>query len=134
MVGLDAFGRGHIPDPPAAVALRSRFAVLARRLLGASAGPSLPLSVDLSPYVTGNGGPGVLNQGKTGACVGHAIAGAITTRMAVRKTPIALVSPIGVYTIARAMGRPSPSTPLTDSDVARISMILTLTPKERKGV
>lgn len=95
-------GRGHRPDPAEVVARRKGFHLLsARARMSANA---LPLSVDLTRYVTGNGGPGILDQGSTSSCEGHAHAGAISVRFAVLGTPIPLPSPIGIYTMARCVG------------------------------
>lgn len=100
---MSAHGRGHRPDPPEVAARRKGFHLLkAKRGFDAS---SLPSKVDLSPYVTGPGGPGIFDQGSTGSCEGHAHAGAITARFAALGAPIPVVSPIGIYCLARCIGR-----------------------------
>lgn len=108
-------GRGHLPDPPDVRARRAGFHILrAKRGLTAE----LPLSVDLSPLVTAAGGPGIFNQGQTGSCEGHAHAGAIGVRFAKLGKPIQTPSPIGIYTLARCIGRQPDANgtlpPLTD--------------------
>jgi hypothetical protein len=96
-------GRGHRPDPPDVAARRKGFHLLRAKRSLVSA--ELPLSVDLTQFVTGPGGPGIFDQGSTGSCEGHAHAGAITTRFAALAMPIPTVSPIGIYTLARCIGR-----------------------------
>lgn len=98
------FARGHVLAPADVVARRKGFHVMrAKRRLG---GAELPLSVDLSPFVNGPGGPtSTLDQGPTGRCEGFAHAGGITTRFAIKGTPIPLVSPDGIYKVARCVGR-----------------------------
>jgi hypothetical protein len=92
---------GYRPDPPGVRARRAGFHLLkARHGLGASA---LPPSVDWRAQVLA--GPGILDQGQTGSCTGHAVAGAITTRFFLQSIPIALVSPVGCYTVGRAIDR-----------------------------
>jgi len=95
---------GHIPDPPAVVARRKGFHILkAKRGLGVA---PLPLKTNnRAKLLTALGGPGILNQKDTGSCVGHAIASAITLRFALMGKPIPLVSPVGVYDVARMISR-----------------------------
>ena len=95
-------GRGHRPDPPDVRARRAGFHILKSKRGFAE---QLPLSVDLSPFVTAPGGPGILDQRDSSSCEGHAHAGAIATRFARNGAPIALPSPIGIYTLARCIGR-----------------------------
>lgn len=92
------FARGHNLAPPDVVARRKGFHLMrAKRRLG---GAELPLSVDLSLHV-----PPGSDQLAVGACEGFAHAYGIATRFAVMGTPIPLPSPIGIYTVARCVGR-----------------------------
>lgn len=111
------YGKGYLHDPEDIVKRRPGFHLLKAKRKLASTG--LPLSVDWSPFVTGNGGPGILNQLQVGACTGFATAAAITVRFALIGSPIKLVSPIGCYAVGRAVGRqPNPDgtlPPLADN-------------------
>jgi hypothetical protein len=72
---------------------------------GLGAAP-LPLSTNnRAKLAAASGGPGILNQGDTSSCEGHAHASAITLRYALMGTPVPLVSPIGLYDFARMVGR-----------------------------
>jgi hypothetical protein len=107
-------GTGYRPDPPDVRARRAGFHLLrARRRLDAAPPPR---AVSWRSQVLR--GPGILDQGETGSCTGHALGGAITTRFQVAGSPIALVSPIGCYAVGRAIDRrPNPDgtfPPLTD--------------------
>lgn len=87
---------GRLPDHPAVVAARPKFHLHpdAARLRSAQ----LPTSTaNRSRLLVANGGPGILNQGQTGSCEGHAHAAATTLFFALRGTPIPLVSPVGWY-------------------------------------
>lgn len=119
------YGRGYKPDPAEVVARRPGFHLLRdRRALKVAI---MPTSVDWSPYVIGADGPGILNQGQTGSCTGHATAGGITTRFAIENAPIRLVSPIGCYTVGRRIGQqpnPDGSIPPLADDGAEPSQVI----------
>jgi hypothetical protein len=110
------FQTGHRPAPPEVVARRKGFHLLhQKRSLGSV---SLATSYDYSAVVISNDGPGILDQGQTGSCEGHGHAGGITTNFAIKGSPIKLVSPIGIYAVARCIGRKPDASghlpPLTD--------------------
>jgi Papain family cysteine protease len=98
------FHTGHIPDPPDVVARRKGFHLLkAKRGLGTAA---LPLQTNNRQWLAKSaGGPGILDQHDTGSCEGHAHASGITLRFAIQQKPIPLVSPVGVYDVARMISR-----------------------------
>lgn len=50
-------------------------------------------------------GPGMMNQGRVGSCVGHAADGAIETRLVIAGTPISHRSPVWIYDVARCIER-----------------------------
>lgn len=50
-------------------------------------------------------GPGIMNQGGVGSCVGHATDGSIETRLAIMGTPISHRSPVWIYDVARCIER-----------------------------
>lgn len=121
-----AFGTGHKPDPEIVRQRRSKFHMLsAQRGLGAV---PWPLSTNNRQFLqVSAGGPGILNQGPTSACEGHAPASGITLSCAIRKKPVPLISPIGLYTMARVLAR-TPNAdgtlpPLTD-DGTEPSLVL----------
>lgn len=99
-----SFGKGHIPDPEAVRQRRAGFHLLkAKHMLGAS---PLPLATSNRQFFDPSmGGPGIQDQGSTGRCEGFAHSGAITTRFAIQRKPIARVSPTGIYTVARMISR-----------------------------
>jgi hypothetical protein len=99
-----AYRTGHRPDPIEIVRRRKGFHLLkAKRGLGATA---LPPSTNNRQWLSVSaGGPGILDQGDTSSCEGHAHASGITLRFAIQRKPIRLVSPIGVYDVARMISR-----------------------------
>jgi len=95
---------GYRPDPPDIVIRRNGYHLFAARK-GITVSP-LPLSTNNRQWLLpSKGGPGILNQGQTGSCVGHALAAATTLRFALQLKPISLVSPIGWYNVARSIDR-----------------------------
>jgi hypothetical protein len=81
---------------------------------------ALPLSTSNRTFVsTALGGPGILDQDGTESCCGYAAAFGITTRFAIMRAPIALVSPIGCYIIGcdilRTVGSDGKLPAFTDS-------------------
>lgn len=96
-------GRGYIEAPAEVAARRQQFQKFASRgkaaalIVGAL---SLPLATSNRSFVsTALGGPGILDQDGTDSCCGHGAAGCITSRFAILKTPIPLVSPIGCQVV-----------------------------------
>lgn len=73
---------------------------------------AIPNSVDYRAQVLA--GPGIMDQGQVGSCVGHATDGSIETRLMIAGTPIAHRSPVWVYDAARCIERARnyPNTPL----------------------
>lgn len=63
----------------------------------------LPNSVNYRNQVLA--GPGIMDQGQVGSCVGHATDGSIETRLVIAGTPIAHRSPVWVYDVARCIAR-----------------------------
>jgi hypothetical protein len=116
-------GKGYRPDPAQVRKRRAGFHLLkARRQLAAGA---LPVSVSLKSQVLA--GPGILDQGQTGSCTGHAVAGAITTRFQIAASPIRLVSPVGCYTVGRLIDlvpNPDGSMPALTDDGAEPSQVV----------
>lgn len=94
---------GYRPDPEIVRQRRPKFHMLkSARGLGVSA---LPTSTNNRQFLpVSRGGPGILDQGQTGSCEGHAHASGFTLARAIRGAPIALRSPIALYTMARIMG------------------------------
>jgi hypothetical protein len=64
---------------------------------------TLPRSVDYRDQVLA--GPGIMDQGQVGSCVGHATDGACETRLIIAGTPISHRSPVWVYDVARCIER-----------------------------
>lgn len=87
---------GYRPDPHVVVQRRPKFHLLkAGRGLGVS---PLPLATNNRAHMAPSvGGPGILQQGNTNACEGHAHASGVTLRYAIQGTPIPLASPICIY-------------------------------------
>ncbi len=100
-----SFPTGYRPDPEVVRQRRAKFHHFkAARGLGIA---SLPLSTSNRQFLAvARGGPGILDQGQTSSCEGHAHASGFTLGMAVRGTPIPLVSPIGLYQMAVIQGLP----------------------------
>lgn len=94
---------GYKPDPEIVRQRRPKFRMLkAARGLGVSA---LPASTNNRQFLLpSRGGPGILDQGLTGSCEGHAHASGFTLGAAIRGAPVALRSPIALYTMARILG------------------------------
>lgn len=115
-------GYGHKPDPA------GHRVTSARRLLAAAlvtlGSTQLPDHASLQSCVLA--GPGILFQMRTSSCVGHAIVGAVETRIAFlveRNLPAPKLdghlAPLGAYDVARCVDRhPDPTTnslpPLVD--------------------
>ena len=98
------FFKGLRRDPEAVRQRRPGFHLLkAKRGLGSIVLP--PSTNNRALLDPARGGPGVLDQGPTNSCVGHAHASGITLRYAIEGRPIPLVSPIGIYTVARMISR-----------------------------
>ena len=104
--GENGFGCRQNPSPP-------RVAPLGE-LIGDRNAIVIPAWKSLRQFVPGTFGQSPatsqfyvdwLNQATTSTCVGHAVTGAIYTRMAAQGTPIKLPSPPGNYTLARAKER-----------------------------
>lgn len=64
---------------------------------------TIPKAVDYREQVLA--GPGVMDQGQVGSCVGHATDGACETRLVIAGTPISHRSPVWVYDVARCLER-----------------------------
>jgi hypothetical protein len=59
------------------------------------------------------------DQGRTGSCFGHGMAGQVTTTLAARGKPLpSPASPDHIYRITREVDRPDPTVPLQDSGSA----------------
>lgn len=98
-------GYGHIPDPIGHQV--SGFHLLQREGL-----PTTP------PRSVGLIGPGIMDQGATSSCTGHAVAGAgYTTLKAQGQLPL-LLSPRGNYLLSRCIDRPDPVLSLHDDGAA----------------
>jgi hypothetical protein len=50
-------------------------------------------------------GPGIMDQGQVGSCVGHATCGSCETRLVIAGTPIPHRSPVWIYDVARCIER-----------------------------
>lgn len=82
---------------------------------------TIPNAVDYREQVLA--GPGIMDQGQVGSCVGHATDGSCETRLVIMGSPIPHRSPVWVYDVARCIERardnagvPNQSLPpLTDS-------------------
>jgi hypothetical protein len=108
-------GKGYKSDPADVKARRKPFRAFRVLRLGAmlAALPGLPLATrNRFKVPVADGGPGILMQGQTGSCVGHATAEAITLYFALIGKPIPLVSPICIYTLGRDILRGDPLGPL----------------------
>jgi hypothetical protein len=89
---------GHIADHPAVVARRTGLhlhpkfgAIMARA-------SSLPMATtNRAKLSTSQGGPGILNQGQTGSCEGHAHASGATLLLANQGKSQGLISPVALY-------------------------------------
>ena len=94
---------GYKPDPDIVRQRRPKFhAFKAARGLGVA---PLPLKTNNRQYmIPAKGGPGILDQGQTGSCEGHAHASGFTLGAAMQGAPVALRSPIALYTLARIAG------------------------------
>ena len=88
------FGKGWVPDSEEVKAKQLGIS----HLLGA--GVSVPAEYSLEKYVLQ-----IYDQGQTSSCTGWAFAQAVRLRLAVQGIPIALPSPMGLYTTARALER-----------------------------
>ena len=95
---------GRLADPADVVARRP--GVHLHPAIRAMRAAPLPLATNnrvmLDPS---RGGPGILDQGQTGSCEGHAHASAVTLYFACLGKAIPLVSPVGLYTGARIVSR-----------------------------
>lgn len=94
--GVKKYGRGYQPDPinfPAKSFERLKFS----RAVGKTPyGSAL-----LTKYA-----PEVMDQGDTSSCTGHASSGAIFATAGAQGVPLSFVpSPLGIYTVARAVDR-----------------------------
>jgi hypothetical protein len=90
------FFTGHRPDPPEVVARRPKLHLHPR--IGAIRATPIPLKTNNRAKLDSSvGGPGILDQGQTSSCEGHAHASAITLYFACLGKPIPLVSPVGLY-------------------------------------
>ncbi len=98
-------GYGYLPDPIEHQV--SGFHLLKRE--GLTAVP--PRSVTLV-------GPGILDQGVTSSCTGHAVAGAGFTTLKAQGQPPLLLSPRGNYLISRCIDRVDPANALQDDGAA----------------
>ncbi len=95
---------GHKPDPESVRQRRAGFHLLkSKRTLGAL--PLPPKTNNRQFLLPSLGGPGILDQHDTSSCEGHAHASGITLRFAIARKPIALVSPVGIYDVARMISR-----------------------------
>jgi C1A family cysteine protease len=90
------FGKGWVPDPEEIKATQ----LSVRHLLGAHPGVGVPSEHSLENYVHQ-----IFDQGQTSSCTGWAFAQAVRLRLAVQGITIALPSPMGLYTGARALAR-----------------------------
>ena len=64
---------------------------------------TIPKSVSYRDQVLA--GPGIMDQGQVGSCVGHATDGSCETRLVIAGTPISHRSPVWVYDVARCLER-----------------------------
>jgi hypothetical protein len=64
---------------------------------------TIPRSISYRDQVLA--GPGIMNQGQVGSCVGHATDGSIETRLVIAGTPISHRSPVWIYDVARCIER-----------------------------
>lgn len=64
---------------------------------------AVPRSINYRDHVLA--GPGIMNQGQVGSCVGHATDGSIETRLTIAGTPISHRSPVWIYDVARCIER-----------------------------
>lgn len=64
---------------------------------------AIPKSVSYRDQVLA--GPGIMNQGQVGSCVGHATDGSIETRLVIVGTPLSHRSPVWIYDVARCIER-----------------------------
>jgi hypothetical protein len=99
---------GYKPDPDVVRQRRPKFPLLkAARGLGVA---PLPPSTNNRQFLSvGKGGPGILDQGSTGSCEGHAHASGFTLGAALGGDPVLLRSPIALYTMARILGASPPA-------------------------
>jgi hypothetical protein len=105
-IGHPQHGFGLIPDPPG------------HRYNGFHLHPAAQLRAAALPSASSNlrFAPDVWNQGQTGSCFGHGMAGQITTTIAAHGKPLpSPVRPRVVYAFTRAIDRVDPSVPLQDS-------------------
>jgi len=64
---------------------------------------TIPSAVDYREQVLA--GPGIMDQGQVGSCVGHSAGGACETRLVIAGTPISHRSPVWIYDVARCIER-----------------------------
>jgi hypothetical protein len=105
-VGHPMHGFGLIPDPKG------------HRYNGFHLHPAAALDPATLPQRTRNAKlvPPIWNQGATGSCFGHGMAGQITTTLAARGRALpSPISPAFVYKVTRAIDRESSSTRLQDT-------------------
>jgi hypothetical protein len=107
-VGHPEFGFGFIPDP---IGHRyTGFHLHAASRLLFTAVPALPEEASVDHFA-----PPIWLQGRTGSCGGHGTAGAVTTTFAAKGFPLRRpADPRLLYTLARAVDRDGPATPLRD--------------------
>ncbi len=99
------YGKGHRPNPGGHRVASSRL------LLGAPRLAQTPPSASLEMYE-----PGVMDQGGSSACVGHASAMAIAVSLARAGAPLPWVpSPGNIYCVARCIERAGDAVPLLDN-------------------
>ncbi len=104
-IGHPVHGFGLIPDPKG------------HRYNGFHLHPAAAIDPSTLPPRTRNAkvAPPIWNQGQTGSCFGHGMAGQITTTFAAHGKPLpSPVSPDFVYKVTRAIDRVNVNTPLQD--------------------
>lgn len=114
-IGHPEFGFGFIADPPERQTQPSFQDHIASRLLAAGPIPD----GDIDRFA-----PPIWNQGGTSSCGGHGTAGAVTTTFAAKGVPLKRpADPRMLYTLARAIDRADPHTPLRDSGTSPSALV-----------
>lgn len=89
---------GHIPDHPAVVARRLGLHLHPKVAEIMARAASLPMATtNRANLQAAKGGPGILDQGQTGSCEGHAHASGATLLLANQGKSPGLISPIALY-------------------------------------
>jgi hypothetical protein len=92
------YPRGHIPDHPEVVKRRTGLHLHPKFASIMARASSLPMATtNRAKLSTAAGGPGMLNQGSTGSCEGHAHASGATLFLANQGKSVGLISPVALY-------------------------------------